>query len=239
MEIKHFSLPVCFYFLVANAFSHSVLVMRHGQGMNNIEKVRNSDFTRSQEFPLTELGQNQIHEAGKNLTSSQLQIEAMYYSPLLRTQQTAQVIQNRLGLPDDKLISHPLLAEAWVGVLEGDHDDPAVDELLNGHETEGEDYGDLSIRLFSFLSELCQNDYNQSVLLVTHETPSRVLQYLLTVLPTLPAAVEQSALLQRFVFTPKIRSLLFDSKFSLPKFKNGEVRHFDSEPFCNLYKRRF
>ena len=239
MKVNDLRFLMLIIFLSPQAFSHPILIIRHGQGLNNVQKIRNSDVKRSYRYPLTELGNAQSLQIAKELKFSQIQAAAIFHSPLLRTQQTAIIIKKTLTLQDDQIISHPLLAATAGGELEGQYDDQITDKHLKGHETQGEDYGDLSVRLYSFLSELCQKDYIHPVLLVTHGTLSRVLQYLLETFPNLTVDQYQQELLNRFVFTPNIRTLLFDPALSPTKYTNGEARQFDSEPFCKLYRRKF
>ena len=67
---------------------------RHGQSEANVLRVISN---RGLVHPLTELGRRQAAELAQALTS--IPITKIYSSPLLRAQQTADIISQRVGLP--------------------------------------------------------------------------------------------------------------------------------------------
>jgi 2,3-bisphosphoglycerate-dependent phosphoglycerate mutase len=70
-----------------------ILLLRHGENRANLTK----EFSyKKTDYPLTEKGILQAHQAGEALQSRS--IRAIYTSPLKRAKQTAQIIDRVLGL---------------------------------------------------------------------------------------------------------------------------------------------
>lgn len=92
-----------------------VLLVRHGQSEGNVARV----WTSAREgFPLTPLGHEQAQRVAQEL-AAHVPV-AVYASPLLRAQQTAQPIAAAAGL---EVVTLDGVEELHVGVHEGAHDD--------------------------------------------------------------------------------------------------------------------
>ena len=224
-------------------FAFSIYVIRHGQAENNTKNVHSTDIKLSENFPLTELGRSQVANTAAGIlekkTLSASHVSAVFISPLRRTQQTAEILTEALAIEDEKKTTHPLLAEAWVEKLEGTKGKDNWDELDHPEVTKGESYLELAARNFILLGEICKTNYPNAVILVTHESPARTIEYLLTILPESEVSSADQALLNRYVFSGRLKKLLFSSKKPLKKFDNAEMRRFDSDAFCKLYKKQF
>lgn len=145
--------------------------IRHGQSEYNLKELCNDDPAKK--VPLTALGQNQARKAAKLLSG--LGLTHIYCSPLLRTVQTAEIINERLELP---LTVEPRLKD----IITGFDSRPVVDYMaaiaidpLNTRVKGGESVADFFIRVCDFLDELKLKG-QENVLLVAHEETLRVLR---------------------------------------------------------------
>lgn len=86
--------------------------IRHGESEGNNKRL----FTGRWDVPLTELGQAQARLAGQNAKS--LGIDLIVTSPLIRAQETAQIIAREIDLPPEKIISSDLFMERDYGDLQ-------------------------------------------------------------------------------------------------------------------------
>lgn len=69
-----------------------LLLVRHGQSQHNLDQTGGDDS------PLTELGRRQAERVGHYL-AGRYQITALYASPMQRARETAEIINQNLGLP--------------------------------------------------------------------------------------------------------------------------------------------
>ncbi len=161
---------------IAQKPRNTYFVMRHGQAENNTLNVLDSSVTTTHH--LTEKGKDQVAGAVKELKS--LKIDYIYYSPVLRTKETAEMVKGTLGLGDDKLIVDNRIAEYNPGVFQG----KSVAELGRAHAESdrwtwrpegGEDYLDIKKRTGEFLYDIEGKYEGKNILVVTHETPAMLL----------------------------------------------------------------
>lgn len=88
-----------------------IFVVRHGQDTDNLAGRLNGH----RDTDLTDLGRQQAATTAEKLVDEK--IEVIYVSPLKRTKQTAQIIAQRLNLPEP--IALPDLIERDFGFFEG------------------------------------------------------------------------------------------------------------------------
>ncbi len=152
-------------------------VMRHGEAENNVQGVlNNKDRNR---FHLTELGKKQVADEGdkfkKELKGKRLDL--IVVSPLARTQETAKIMAEKLGLGDDSIITEERLHEFDMGVLDG----KPIGELIDGFPhaerfdrwpEAGENYSNIKKRAGDVLYELEDKYKDKNILIVTHEVPA-------------------------------------------------------------------
>jgi broad specificity phosphatase PhoE len=142
-----------------------LIFARHGESQANVEKIiSNRDLPHA----LTEQGRAQAETLADRLAAGT--VAAIYASPILRAQETAQILSERLGLPfhtsDD-------LREFDCGTAEGRGDAEAW-QAHNGvveawdvrHEydqriPDGESFNDLRARFIPFVEQLC-NEWGES-----------------------------------------------------------------------------
>ena len=158
-----------------------LFVMRHGETcMNNLNQVCGIS-----DVPLSEKGKLQAIEAAEKLKQklNNTKINAVYVSPLIRAQQTAEQVKtvlSKVGLwPDNYLIENRLIEQNY-GTFEGKS---RLDKSFIYSKSQFADrsYNQESLlfvahRVYSFLSELKQfkNNYDV-VLLVTHGAVCRII----------------------------------------------------------------
>jgi broad specificity phosphatase PhoE len=169
----------------ARAFSQQLLVIRHGQALQNVLRIVNSDFENSKKYPLTEKGIMQVHETSEALKIKlglrDHKIAAVYVSPLLRTLQTARILLSDIGITDKKMRVEPLIRENRMGKLE----ERTEEEYLrfvgpNWDHSSAKDYGgetdeELTLRLKQFLAQVANAKLKGWVIIVTHGSPAKAL----------------------------------------------------------------
>ncbi|MCL5004301.1 MAG: histidine phosphatase family protein [Patescibacteria group bacterium] len=121
-----------------------IYFVRHGR----VENLRGEKYGRRPGFPLSIEGRIEAERAAQSLAGQG--IEVVFSSPLLRTSETAQIIQKVLGMP---LIFDQRLLE---------YDD--------GQET----LEDSGRRVFEFLNEVKSRELYKTIAVVSHETPMAV-----------------------------------------------------------------
>lgn len=183
--------------------AYRVIVMRHGEAKQNIAKILNSDVKLSKKFPLTLMGEKQVHDAAqalkKDFSINEKDIRTIYTSPLLRARQTAELLAKDLGIDQSKVIVDDRLRENGMGRLEG-HPEKELDELdpqPKGYLSRakqlfaGETKDELTARLKEFVKQLSGSG---DVIVVTHGTPAFLL------LPLLDPAQEKNPEMKRGEF---------------------------------------
>jgi broad specificity phosphatase PhoE len=146
-------------------------VVRHAEAEHNIRGIWNDDPKHP--MPITDHGKTQASHAAEELRDKHFDI--IYVSPLLRTQETAAIINAHHSVP---IIVDPRLSEQHTG-FEGRpmHEyftfrkDDHFHKKLDGHES----YADLKARIVGFLEELRRKPYTAACI-VTHMDPMQVIK---------------------------------------------------------------
>ena len=158
----------------------TLLYLRHGQTDWNAR-----DLVQGRtDIPLNEAGRAQARERAAELLGHQPPVEIMYASPLLRAKETAEIIQQALGVPlrfDDRLM------EMCFGNLEGINRTQLVGGSVFGHwaalgEAEflrqgAETAYALYERVADLLDELGAAHAGQTVLVVAHGCVGRMVHW--------------------------------------------------------------
>lgn len=155
-------------------------VMRHGEAENNVQNILNNK--EQNRFHLTELGKKQVTEAGEKF-KKQLKgkkVDFIFVSPLLRTQETAKIMAEKLGIDAKSVITDDRLHEYGMGELDGKPlqelvekfpDNTRFDKWPNG----GESHADVKKRTGDVLYELEKKYEGKTILIITHENPACLL----------------------------------------------------------------
>lgn len=196
-------------------------LMRHGQAISNVKEILNA--TADPANHLTEVGKKQVEETASKLVSEKFDL--LITSPVLRTQETARIVAEKLGLTADKIITDDRLREVGFGDLEGQsvakfhayfRDLP---ERFTKHTPNGENLQEVRARAVQALYEINANHQNKKILLITHEA----IAWLLSAGALGLNSQEASALYQgreSFLETAEARPLEFKV---LPHNKNFEL----------------
>ena len=169
----------------SSARAQKLLVIRHGQALNNILEKKNATVLESENFPLTDIGRRQILDAAKEIHAlgddwNQEHVQWIYASPLLRTRQTAEIIAKELGIDTSKIVIDYALIEKGTGTLEGtssgerkqeegkvrDRDDL---DLIRNHGVER--IAEMKARVESLVMKLGVQFPDRNIILVTHRSP--------------------------------------------------------------------
>lgn len=175
---------------------NKIFVIRHGEARNNVERFHNS--SNNEEIPpvnLTKSGQNQAEIAASVLLdwvrcgTFYGESVNVYVSPLLRTLQTAERIQQYMqeygALPNNTRIKVTIfkdyrLKEIGAGNKENTCYSPRTYngwwDHSDAEDYNGETYTELQIRILSWLTD--QYILNKSCVLVSHGTPICVLLFI-------------------------------------------------------------
>lgn len=147
-------------------------VVRHGQTDWNEKGI----ICGRTDLPLNRTGERQAQLLAEKLENKGAKIDLIIVSPLLRAQQTATAVAERLNIPmetDERLI------EQNFGIYEGVADDN-VAFLRNRHNfafryPKGESMMQMAYRLYGFLDALKERKDKRSVMLVSHGSACRIL----------------------------------------------------------------
>ncbi len=152
-------------------------VMRHGQTDTNLKNLVSTTIGSGSH--LTEEG------AGKTVASAETlkdkNIDFIFVSPYVRTQETAEIVRKVLNLDDDKVIVDNRLGEMFIGTYEGKtwmeyHKDfPKTPEYFDKSVPGDESYEDVKERIMNFLFELETNYRDKKILIITHGSPAWLL----------------------------------------------------------------
>lgn len=148
-------------------------VMRHGESKSNVAGVISANIKN--EDPLTEKGREQVLASVAELQKQK--IDMIIVSPFMRTQQTAELVREQLGLPSDAVYVDERIREFDLAdELEGKrwHDDYAVANFATWEERftkkiEGsENRRDVTKRMGEFLYEIERTYQGKRILIVSH-----------------------------------------------------------------------
>ncbi len=147
-----------------------VLLIRHGETNFNRERRLQGVM----EIPLNERGRDQAASVARYLKG--LSIDALYTSPILRAQETAEIIGNLIGLPPR---SDKRLREIEFGIFEGltfgevERRFPAAHRnwttgYLAYRAPQGESRRDVQRRMRAAWDDMTANSDHKSIALVSH-----------------------------------------------------------------------
>jgi ribonuclease H / adenosylcobalamin/alpha-ribazole phosphatase len=152
------------------------ILLRHGQTPMSVQKR----YAGRTDVPLTDVGAQQAAAAAKRLASADL--GAIVASPLLRTVQTAQAVAAVTGVPvvtDDGFretdfgawegLTFAEVRERWPAEVTAWLADPEV------APPGGESFTDVSARVTAALDRVLATQAGQTVLIVSHVTPIKML----------------------------------------------------------------
>lgn len=156
---------------------NTYFLMRHGEAQSNADNLVSTDITEVN--GLTETGTAQVAASIAELKEKG--ITKIIYSPFQRTTETAHMIAEGLGLSEDALQIDDRIGEIQLGELNGQNN-----SIYKGYiEGEalwceyapegGETWHEVKRRVGAFLYELDATFKNETILVVSHNAPLRLL----------------------------------------------------------------
>jgi isoleucyl-tRNA synthetase len=152
---------------------NNFFVVRHGQAENNVLGIISS----KPDFPhhLTDLGREQVKQEALKLKDKN--IDLIYVSPFIRTQETAKIIAEHLKLKPEQIITDDRLHEVYTGILDGKSDaeyqrffESSLEKFDKKPEG-GENYTEIKNRMTACLYDINAQNQNKNILIVGHNTP--------------------------------------------------------------------
>lgn len=144
------------------------IFIRHGEAENNVGDICNSDPKTA--FHLTEKGRREAAEAGKGVGK----VDAMYASPFMRVQETAEIIAETVGYEKESVQTDERLGDLHFGEFDGKAYTAFLEyeeKNLKTYDTKlpgGESYADAKQRFGEFLYEVDGKHRNSTIVVVTH-----------------------------------------------------------------------
>lgn len=163
--------------------------IRHGESESNFSNL----ITGQQDVPLTDRGRQQARLAGQEIREKAIVIDHIISSSLKRAHETAKLIAQEIGYPEEKIEVNNLVIERSFGSLEGTPNVPGTisDEMIatNGGELDGH----IRVRAQLFLESLKNTE--GTVLVVSHTGFGRRLRAVIESVPTTESANFENATL--------------------------------------------
>lgn len=179
-----------------------ILFIRHGESEANIEWVFAGQKNNS---PLTEKGKQQAIEIGKQIKNQNIIIHHIISSPLLRTQQTAELIAEEIWFTHSKIIIDERITEYDMGDLTSTPIIKVSSQALLSAKN-AEPIKHFTSRIISFLKSIYKDWENY--LIISHAGVGRLIE----------------------TMKQHIKPELF---YDLPAYKNGEIIELPVKDFIN------
>lgn len=149
-----------------------VYFTRHGQTVWNVERK----ICGATDVELTPLGYEQARELGERIKTEGIQIDEIFYSPLIRAANTAKTISEVTGIPAR---AEERLREQCFGKYEGtprrgEEFQEAKKHFIDSFEG-GETMLRLAQRIYNLLDDI-KKDQDKTYLLVAHNGIARVIR---------------------------------------------------------------
>jgi broad specificity phosphatase PhoE len=151
-----------------------IYLIRHGETTGDIE----DRYGGSYDDHLTNKGQEQLRLTANNLVGKE--IEKIFSSPLIRAQESSEIISQRIGAPIEYIGG---LQERHYGILTGLTKEEAqakYPEIVELHkdpqntDPEGEGYEEFNARVKESFASITARDY-RAVAIVTHGGPIKTI----------------------------------------------------------------
>ncbi len=160
---------------------NNYFMVRHGESDFNVKGILNAVPEQS-DNNLTALGREQVVSLAKRLKTEIENIDLIYYSPLPRTKQTADILAKEIGLSEEFLIADERLTEIKFGEFEnrpyGEYHDffEDGDGAMRKRPKGGETWLDVKKRVGELLYEIDNKYSHKNILFVSHNGTLQMLQ---------------------------------------------------------------
>lgn len=158
----------------------TLLIVRHGESTANLADL----FAGNYDPPLTQLGHDQA-ECTAQFLLSHYRIDAVYSSDLQRAFQTAEHTARKLGLDvhADKALRE-ISGGDWearpyksLGDTHPEEYKTMLTDFGHSHCPNGESVAEVADRVYAAICRIARENPGKTVLITTHATPVRVLQW--------------------------------------------------------------
>lgn len=158
---------------------NTYVVMRHGEAESNVAGIYSG--LPENEHHVTEKGKEEITEAVERMKKEGFMPDVIIASPLVRTRETAKLVAEGLGFPEDAIVIEEGIREHDFGDFEGKPVSVDDEHFTNAHEwmTKPRPKGESNVDVKRRVSEVlygCEETYEgKNVLFVTHDGATRML----------------------------------------------------------------
>lgn len=160
----------------------TMYLIRHGL----IENPDKALYGRSIDLLLSSEGEKQIQALAKKMKSTGEKIEAIYSSPLLRAQKTAQIIADEYGVGEVRIkdeltdVDIPALVGKSLLVIHKLHHDKKDEYegelVMQGNEPRAK----IAERMYDAWKKILEQEKKENIAIVSHGHPLRFLMYKIT-----------------------------------------------------------
>jgi isoleucyl-tRNA synthetase len=156
---------------------NTYFVMRHGEAKNNVTEILDSYGDPGNN--LTERGRKDVAMAAEELKNKK--IDLIITSPLLRTKETAAIMQKILALPDSAVMVDERIREVELGVYSGRSQKEwraffgSVAERFAHAPEGGETFMSVRRRMGDFLFDIERRYVGKNILIISHGNPIWIL----------------------------------------------------------------
>jgi isoleucyl-tRNA synthetase len=164
--------------------TNKYILLRHGEGMQNVSNTINGNPKNKDEFALTPKGKTQAQKVGLKLGKLKPKIDLIIASDFRRTKETAEIVAKQLGI--EKINFNKNLREIYTGTFDGTDVKnyhqfySSLEEKFMKAAPQGENLRDVALRQYEFVKE-CEEKYkNKTILVVGHEYPLWMLKTVLS-----------------------------------------------------------
>ncbi len=148
-------------------------VIRHGEAVSNVDGILSADPNAPHH--LTAHGRKQVESAVEKLKDKKF--DHIFVSPFVRTQDTMEILRDKLAWNKEIIQNDDRLRELGSGVWNGRKVQDFLKEFSNGSRFErgpegGETYADIKKRMGDFLYDIEKKYEGKNIIIITHETPA-------------------------------------------------------------------
>lgn len=152
--------------------TNTYFVLRHGEADHNISKTTSD--TNEVPSHLTQKGREHIAQVAQKLKNKK--IDFVFVSPLIRTQETAEIVKEWCGLNSDQIITDERLKEVQTGVNGKSNDEykkffKNFEDRYEQKHPQGESLLDIRRRMGDFIYDVDSKYSDKNILIISHEYP--------------------------------------------------------------------
>ncbi len=172
-ECKHVECVPSVETLLKKATKRNTFIfMRHGESESNTQDVISASLETSAQYPLTKNGQARAKKAGEELKTKG--VTKIIASPFFRTQETATIVAETLGLPVETNTGlHEFNLPGFDGKPVSAHQSQfsVQEERFQKKIGENETWSELVVRMMTTIKAIDAGHENETILIVSHGDP--------------------------------------------------------------------